>query len=87
MGSSALLIFYELFEEYKVQDRVWTTKQHVLTRLFQARGVSLFITHLKHKPQQQFIKAGIWDLLGADAFRLTVADAIAIVEASNSHQP
>lgn len=65
--ASALLIFYELCEEYK------------------ARGVSLFITHLMHKPQQQFIKAGIWDLLGTDAFRLTVADAIAIVEASNSH--
>jgi hypothetical protein len=29
------------------------------------------------------MKAGIWDLLGADAFRQTVADAISIVEASN----
>jgi hypothetical protein len=29
------------------------------------------------------MQAGIWDLLGADAFRQTVADAISIVEASN----
>ncbi|KAF5354753.1 hypothetical protein D9756_005572 [Leucocoprinus leucothites] len=54
---------------------------------YKSRGVSLFITHLKNKPQQKFIKAGIWDLLGADAFRQTVADAIAIVEASNTSRP
>ncbi|EKM81234.1 hypothetical protein AGABI1DRAFT_112909 [Agaricus bisporus var. burnettii JB137-S8] len=63
--ASAMQIFYELLEEYKV------------------RGVDLFITHLKNKPQRQFMQAGIWDLLGADAFRQTVADAISIVEASN----
>jgi len=50
---------------------------------YKSRGVDLFITHLKSKPQQQFMQAGIWDLLGADAFRQTVADAISIVESSN----
>ncbi|KAF5355089.1 hypothetical protein D9756_005571 [Leucocoprinus leucothites] len=53
---------------------------------YKSRGVSLFITHLRSKQQEKFMKAGIWDLLGADAFRQTVADAIAIVEASNTNQ-
>lgn len=78
-------IFYELLEEYKVRylSLKRMTNHGISSFLKQVRGVDLFITHLKNKPQRQFMQAGIWDLLGADAFRQTVADAISIVEASN----
>ncbi|KAF9012661.1 sulfate anion transporter [Cyathus striatus] len=47
------------------------------------RGVGLFITHLKPEPRRTFIKAGVVDLLGEDAFRETVADAMTIIEAAS----
>ncbi|KNZ81232.1 Putative sulfate transporter, partial [Termitomyces sp. J132] len=49
---------------------------------YKNRGVGLFITHLSPRPRETFSKAGIVDLLGADAFRESVADAIALVERS-----
>ncbi|KAG6887409.1 hypothetical protein C0995_015596 [Termitomyces sp. Mi166 len=49
---------------------------------YKSRGVGLFITHLSPGPRETFLKAGIVDLLGADAFRESVADAIALVERS-----
>jgi MFS superfamily sulfate permease-like transporter len=52
---------------------------------YKSRGVGLFITHLRPGVQKIFAKAGILDLLGADAFRETVADAMAIVEGSRTH--
>lgn len=44
--------------------------------------MGLFITHLRQEPRKMFEKAGIIELLGADAFRGTVADAMAIIEVS-----
>jgi hypothetical protein len=44
--------------------------------------VGLFITHLAPGPRQTFAKAGIVELLGADAFRESVADAMNLVEGS-----
>ncbi|KAF8058779.1 sulfate anion transporter [Lyophyllum atratum] len=49
---------------------------------YKSRGVGLFITHLAPGPRETFVKAGIVDLLGADAFRENVADAIALIERS-----
>ncbi|KAF9047571.1 sulfate anion transporter [Panaeolus papilionaceus] len=49
---------------------------------YKSRGVGLFIAHLRPKPYKTLIKAGISDILGADAFRETVADAMNIVEAT-----
>lgn len=40
----------------------------------------MFITHLLPGPRKTFTMAGIVDLLGPDAFRETVGDAMAIVE-------
>ncbi|KAF8806674.1 sulfate anion transporter [Phlegmacium glaucopus] len=53
---------------------------------YQNRGVGLFITHLRPRPRKTFAMAGIVDLLGADAFRETVADAMAIVEGSRASE-
>ncbi|KAG6830436.1 hypothetical protein H0H92_000739 [Tricholoma furcatifolium] len=50
---------------------------------YKGRGVGLFIAHLSPGPREIFSKAGIVDLLGADAFRENVADAIALVERSH----
>jgi len=47
---------------------------------YMSRGVGLFITHLSPGPRETFAKAGIVELLGADAFRENVADAIVLVE-------
>jgi len=49
--------------------------------------VGLFITHLRPSLQKTFEKAGVSELLGADAFRENVADAMAIVEVSRTHEP
>ncbi|KAF4621367.1 hypothetical protein D9613_001001 [Agrocybe pediades] len=47
---------------------------------YKNRGVGLFLTHLRPNVLRTFEKAGIWQLLGAGAFRESVADAMAIVE-------
>ncbi|KAG6838849.1 hypothetical protein H0H93_006314, partial [Arthromyces matolae] len=49
---------------------------------YKNRHVGLYITHLSPGPREIFSKAGIVDLLGADAFRENVADAIALIEQS-----
>ncbi|PFH53352.1 hypothetical protein AMATHDRAFT_1412 [Amanita thiersii Skay4041] len=49
---------------------------------YRSRGVGLFITHLRSGPYRTFEKAGIVKMLGLDAFRMTVADAITIIEGS-----
>lgn len=48
----------------------------------QRRHVGLFITHLSPHPRETFTKAGMVDLLGADAFRQTVAEAMSVISAS-----
>ena len=53
----------------------------------QNRGVGLFMTHVRPELQKTFDKAGIVDLLGTDAFRENVADAIAIVEGARQRDP
>lgn len=40
----------------------------------------MYITHLAPGPRETFSKAGIVDLLGADKFRESVADAMVLVE-------
>jgi len=47
---------------------------------YKSRGVGLFITHLNSAPRETFRKAGILDLLGYDAFRENVTDAMALIE-------
>ncbi|KAF8161461.1 sulfate anion transporter [Crassisporium funariophilum] len=54
---------------------------------YRSRGVGLYITHLRPGPQKTFAKAGIVELLGADAFRESVADAMAIVEGTRGREP
>ncbi|KAG6910445.1 hypothetical protein DXG01_010800 [Tephrocybe rancida] len=84
IDASAAQIMIELLEEYKVRTCFLPDGERALTECqpFQSRGVGLFITHLSPTPRETFAKAGIVDLLGADAFRESVADAIALVERS-----
>jgi len=49
---------------------------------YKSRGVGLFITHLPPGPRETFSKAGIVDLLGHDAFRENVLDAMTVIEAT-----
>lgn len=42
----------------------------------QARGVGLFMTHLRAKPREYFQKAGVIDLIGEDAIFDNVASAM-----------
>jgi anti-anti-sigma regulatory factor len=55
---------------------------HELLDEYRNRGVDLYLTHVNHRVYRTFGKAGIVGLLGADAFRETVADAINIVEST-----
>ncbi|KAF9477886.1 sulfate anion transporter [Pholiota conissans] len=57
-----------------------------LSEEYKSRGVGIFITHLRPKAQKMFAKAGIYDLLGYDAFRENVADAMAIVEGERTRE-
>ncbi|KAF9523825.1 sulfate anion transporter [Crepidotus variabilis] len=54
---------------------------------YKARGVGLYITHLREGPRKTFAKAGITDLLGYDAFRENVADAITVIEGRRGQEP
>ncbi|PPQ63748.1 hypothetical protein CVT24_004257 [Panaeolus cyanescens] len=66
-------------------DRVDASAAQIFCELleeYKSRGVGLFIAHLRPKPYKTLVKAGITDILTADAFRETVADAMTIVEAS-----
>jgi len=47
---------------------------------YKSRGVGLFVTHVQATVRETFVKAGIVKLLGPDAFRENVADAIAVIE-------
>ncbi|KAF7304704.1 Sulfate anion transporter [Mycena kentingensis (nom. inval.)] len=47
---------------------------------YTARGVRLFVTHLHPRVRAMFAKAGIFELLGEEAFQMNVADAMALVE-------
>ncbi|KAJ7350718.1 sulfate anion transporter [Mycena albidolilacea] len=47
---------------------------------YKSRHVRLFVTHLRPRPLAMFSKAGIFDLLGDEAFQLNVADAMTRVE-------
>jgi len=50
-----------------------------LLETYQARGVGLFVTHLRAGPRKMFDTAGIEKLLGVDAFYDNVGDAMAHV--------
>lgn len=54
---------------------------------YKSRNVGLFITHLRYRVEKTFKKAGIFDLLGADAFRDNVAEAMQIVESTRVAEP
>ncbi|KAJ6590119.1 sulfate anion transporter [Mycena vulgaris] len=47
---------------------------------YKSRHVKLFITHLQPKPLAMFAKAGMFELLGPEAFQINVADAMTRVE-------
>jgi MFS superfamily sulfate permease-like transporter len=51
-----------------------------LFETYKARGVGLYITHLRAGPRQMFARAGVMELLGEYAFFDNVADAIAYIE-------
>ncbi|KZP08922.1 hypothetical protein FIBSPDRAFT_250884 [Athelia psychrophila] len=51
-----------------------------LFTMYQARGVKIFVTHLRSGPLMYFQKAGIMELLGPEAFYDNLADAMAKVE-------
>ncbi|KAJ7727943.1 sulfate anion transporter [Mycena metata] len=51
-----------------------------LCEQYKSRHVRLFVTHLRPRPLAMFSKAGIFDLLGDEAFQLNVADAMTRVE-------
>ncbi|KAF7979013.1 hypothetical protein HWV62_43981 [Athelia sp. TMB] len=55
-----------------------------LLTTYQANGVKIFITHLRAGPRKYFMKAGIMELLGPEAFYDNLADAMAKVEARQS---
>lgn len=55
---------------------------HELLEEYQNRGVELYLTHVHQRVYKTFAKAGISDLIGVDAFRDTVADAINIIESA-----
>lgn len=73
-------MIYELCEEYKVWLSSEGTEGSWLTVHRQSRNVRLFITHLRPRPLAMFAKAGIFKLLGDEAFQLNVADAMTRVE-------
>ncbi|KAJ7163472.1 sulfate anion transporter [Mycena crocata] len=47
---------------------------------YKSRNVRLFVTHLRPRPLAMFSKAGIFELLGEEAFQINVADAMTRVE-------
>ncbi|KAJ7935301.1 sulfate anion transporter [Mycena leptocephala] len=47
---------------------------------YKSRHVRLFVTHLQPRPLAMFSKAGIFELLGDEAFQLNVADAMTRIE-------
>ncbi|KAJ6593290.1 sulfate anion transporter [Mycena capillaripes] len=51
-----------------------------LCQEYKSRHVRLFVTHLRPRPLAMFSKAGIFELLGDEAFQLNVADAMTRVE-------
>lgn len=51
---------------------------------YKSRGVGLYITHLAPGLMETFTKAGIVDLLGFDAFRVNVQDAMSLIESSGT---
>ncbi|KAJ7750057.1 sulfate anion transporter [Mycena maculata] len=53
---------------------------HELCVEYKSRNVQLFVTHLQPRPLAMFAKAGIFDLLGEEAFQLNVANAMTRIE-------
>lgn len=54
------------------------------TEEYLKRGVQTFLTHVNAKPYQTFVKAGLVDLVGMDAVRETVADAVSIIQRTSA---
>ncbi|KAJ2918011.1 hypothetical protein MD484_g2366, partial [Candolleomyces efflorescens] len=77
VDASAAQIFHELLEEYRVR---WFAPSFTSNR-----GVDVYLTHVNHRAYKTFAKAGIVELIGVDAFRETVADAIGLVESTPRH--
>ncbi|KAJ7099381.1 sulfate anion transporter [Mycena belliarum] len=47
---------------------------------YKSRNVRLFMTHLRPTPTAMFSRAGMFELLGPEAFQVNVADAMTLVE-------
>jgi len=58
---------------------------HELLEEYKSRGVGLYLAHTRSRVFKKFKKAGIVDMIGLDAFRENVADAMAVIEASPMH--
>ena len=77
--ASAVQIFYELFESYRVRFFSGTVRPKFSTSFWvcvQGRGVGVFIAHLRTEPRTMFERGGIVKLLGADAFYENVSKAM-----------
>lgn len=72
--ASAVQIFHELFESYRVRLRVSPLPQN--SQRLQGREVRVFITHLRKVPRAMFERGGIVELLGEDAFFEDVSKAM-----------
>ncbi|KZT41884.1 sulfate anion transporter [Sistotremastrum suecicum HHB10207 ss-3] len=51
-----------------------------LLETYKARGVGLFVTHLRPQPREYFEKSGIFELLGPKAFHENVAAAMGFID-------
>lgn len=47
--------------------------------------MGLYIAHMRSGVYKTFEKAGIADMIGRDAFRENIADAMAVLEARQEH--
>ena len=47
--------------------------------------MGLYIAHIRSGVYKTFEKAGIADMIGRDAFRENIADAMAVLEARQEH--
>ncbi|EKM53615.1 uncharacterized protein PHACADRAFT_176024 [Phanerochaete carnosa HHB-10118-sp] len=59
---------------------------HELVETYHARGVAIYITHLKRGPRKKFEQAGFVELLGEEAFCKDVSSAMARIEGGSARR-
>lgn len=81
-ASYVLLVFSFLTAFLTILFRSAIEILHELLVEYHNRQVGIYITHLRSGPKAMFIKSGMMELLGADAFQGSVAEAISKIESS-----